>query len=562
MPKTRGISRVLLLFALLSALVLPSLLMPIEVKAATPIITAIETPSIDRTWEDVSVLYQDTYLNSSMVEDEVENILDSVPELVDVIGQSYEGRDILSIRLTNEDAPQQKAKTLVVAHHHGREKVTVNTAIYFMLWLVNGYGEDPEITEYLDTEEIYVIPTLNPDALNYIYNYSDHWLRKNLRPYDDDGDGQIDEDPYEDVNDDGYVTQYEVWTKGPGDQLNYQYAYYEGIDNDGDGEVNEDWIGHTDLNRNYDSFWSFDQGSSPDPLSQVFKGTTPFSEPETQVFRDFALQHRFGMAYSLHTGINATYFPTNSVGNWEEGALYTLIWDDYETILPPNFNYYLDYSAVANSPARPAVLSGSWDNWMYSERDCLAPITFEIFNNATSEAEELYYISEENSTHVIMTWNGIYEYFSPDEPYIEALWEELIPSFEYLLEQTPRISVNLQGSSIQNNQVHTSIIATCLSPRIETIDNIEVQLLDGTVLDWIPPVESDTSLSSEVQLEFASVVEGENATIRVGNEFAGYHRFVISFVAGIALDPLVIGGITIALVAVVIVVVYLIRRSK
>jgi len=127
--KTRGyhgISRLILLFALLSALVLPSLLLPVEVKAATPIITAIETPSIDRTWDDVSELYPNQYLNSSMVEEEVENILSTVPELVDVevIGQSYEGRDILSIRLTNEDAPQQKAKTLVVAHHHGREMVT------------------------------------------------------------------------------------------------------------------------------------------------------------------------------------------------------------------------------------------------------------------------------------------------------------------------------------------------------------------------------------------------------------------------------------------------------
>ncbi len=556
--------RALVLFTLLSALVLPVFLMPLEVEAVTPIITAIETPSIDRTWDDVSLLYPDQYLNSSMVEEEVENILSTAPDLVDVevIGQSYEGRDIISVRITNEAATQQKAKTLLVAHHHGREMVTVNHAIYFMQWLVNSYGEDDQLTEYVDTEEIYVIPTMNPDALNYIYNTSDHWLRKNLRPYDDDGDGLIDEDTYEDVNDDGYVTQYEVWTKGVGGQLTYQYSYYEGIDNDGDGQVNEDWVGHTDLNRNYDANWGSESGgSSHDSLSEVFCGTAPFSEPETQAFRDFALQHRFGMAYSLHTGINATYFVTNYAGNWIEGSLYTQMWNDYAEILPPNFNYYIDYSAKANSKARPAILSGAWDEWMYHELDCLAPITFEIFNNASSESQDLYYIHEDNSTHRIMAFNGIYEYFSPVESYIHKHWNELLPAYEYLLEQTPRITVSLQGGILQDTAVSATMQAACLSPRIETIDDIEIQLIDGTVLDSVSSIDAETSISEPVTLQFSSVEVGENITIKVGNEFTGYSHFIVTFAEGISIDPVLIAGVTIAIIAVVIILVYVIRKK-
>ncbi|MHA2424914.1 MAG: M14 family zinc carboxypeptidase, partial [Candidatus Thorarchaeota archaeon] len=414
MIRTHELRRAVVLLGLLSVLVLPVFLLPTEVSAATPVITVIETPSIERTWDNVTILYPNQYLNSSMVEEEVQNILSTAPEIVnvEVIGQSIENRDLLSIRITNEDALQQKAKTLVVAHHHGREGVTVNTAIYFMQWLVNHYGLDDQITEYIDTQEIYVIPTLNPDALNYIYNNSDYWLRKNLRPYDDDGDGLIDEDTYEDVNDDGYVTQWEVWTKGPGDTLTFDYQYYEGIDNDGDGEINEDWIGHTDLNRNYATLWGRENyGASRDPLSQVYGGTSAFSEPETQAFRDFALQHSFAMSYSLHTGINATFFVTNSANNWIEASLYSQLWEDYEDLLPAGFNDYLDLSAAENNAARPAALSGGWGDWMYAERDCLAPITFEIFRNATSESEAMYYVLEENSTHVIMEWNGIFEYF-------------------------------------------------------------------------------------------------------------------------------------------------------
>lgn len=546
---------------LLSALVLPVFLMPIEVEAVTPIFTMIETQSIDRTWDDVSLLYPDQYLNSNMVEEEIENIQAIAPDLVDVevIGQSYEGRDIISIRVTNEAATQQKAKTLLVAQHHGREMVTVNHAIYFVQWLVNSYGEDTQLTEYIDTEEIYVIPTMNPDALDYIYNTSDHWLRKNLRPYDDDGDGLIDEDSYEDVNEDGYVTQYEVWTKGPGGQLTYQYAYYEGIDNDGDGLLNEDWIGHTDINRNYDANWGSESGgSSHDPLSQVFCGTAPFSEPETQAFRDFAEQHRFGIAYSLHTGINATYFVTNYAGNWIEGSLYTQIWNDYAEILPPDFNYYIDYSAKATSKARPAILSGAWDEWMYHELDCLAPITFEIFNNASSESEDLYYIHEDNSTHRIMAFNGIFEYFSPVESYIEKLWFELVPAYQYLLEQTPRITVGLQGGTVQGTTVSATMITNCLSPRIETIDDIELQLVDGTILDSISSIDAETGTSEPITLEFASV--DENITIKVGNEFTGYTHFLVTFTEGISIDPVLIGGVIIAVIAVVIVIVYVLKK--
>ncbi len=565
MIRLHELRRAFVLLGLLSVLVLPVFLLPTEVKAAAPVITAIETPSLERTWDDVDLLYPSVYLNSSMVEDEVDNILTEVPEIVDVevIGQSYEGRDILSIRITNEEAPQQKAKTLVVAHHHGREGVTVNTAIYFMQWLVNGYGNDAEITEYIDTQEIYVIPTINPDALNYIYNTSDHWLRKNLRPYDDDGDGEIDEDPYEDVNADGYVSQFEIWTKGPGDSLNYEGEYYEGIDNDGDGQINEDWIGHTDLNRNYDTYWGLEAyGASRDPLSQVYGGTSAFSEPETQAFRDFALQHNFAMSYSLHTGINATFFVTNTGGNWIEGGLYSQMWEDYEDILPAGFNDYLDYPSTEKDLARPAALSGGWGDWMYAERGCVAPITFEIYRNASHSIPSLYYQVEENSTHVIMEWKGIFEYFSPREPYIDDLWEDLIPSFEYLLEQTPRLTVTVPSAYVLADVVTVTVTATCLSPRIGTVDTIQAQHLNGTMTDWMPAIQADSSLSSEMYLNFDSVAEGSNTTFRIGNEFSGYQRFLVSFVGDtFLLDPLLIGGISIAVVAIVIVVVYLIRRK-
>ncbi len=558
--KLLSVKNLLLTSGILISLFLPAFF-PNQVGAVMPILTEIETTSINRTWDDVALLYPNQFLNTSMVAEEVENAHSAVPQLVDVavIGQSYEKRDILSIRIINEASSRQKAKTLVVAHHHGREKVTVNQALYFIQWLVNSYGTDPQITEYIDTEEIYVIPTLNPDALDYIYNTSNHWLRKNLRPYDDDGDGLFDEDTYDDANGDGYVTQFEVWKKESNNELTFLYAYYEGVDDDNDGRINEDWVGHTDLNRNYDTNWGIEPTASLDSTSQAFAGTAPFSEPETQVFRDFAQQHRFGVAYSLHTGINATFFVTDTAGNWIEPSLYTQMWDDYRVILPEGFNDYAGYSVKRISKVWPAILSGGWDEYMYHELGCIAPVTFEVYHNATAESSELYYIYTENSTHRIMAFNGIYEYFSPDAKHIENLWLELVPAYKYLLEQTPRVSVAFHDATLQGKIISATMVTRSLSPRIKTIDAITIRLTDGTMLESTSSVDASSTTVSRVGLDIASLEQNGNLTIKVGNEFTGYLWFLVTFIEGTPISPFLI-IITISIAAIVVVIAYLLRR--
>ena len=167
-----------------------------------PVIERVVTPSVTRTWEPVSLLYDDHFHDPVEVDEEIENIQSLVPELVDleIIGQSYQGRNLTYLRITNELNTVQKAKTLVVAHHHGREQITVELALRFILHLLNNYGVDDTITEYVDTQEIFVIPTLNPDALEIVVNEGNHWLRKNLRPFDNDGDGLFSEDDLEDTS--------------------------------------------------------------------------------------------------------------------------------------------------------------------------------------------------------------------------------------------------------------------------------------------------------------------------------------------------------------------------
>ena len=222
--------------------------MAAEISDDVPQIVEVTVPSITRTWDPVSLLYDNQWHDSAEVEEEIENIHSSVPELVDVevIGQSYQGKNISSIRITNEQNTVQKAKTLVVAHHHGREQISIEMSLRFILRLLNGYGEDPVLTEYVDTQEIYVILTINPDALDVVVNEGNHWLRKNLRPYDNDGDGLFGEDTAEDTDGDGHISEFYVYLKDtPSEDPHiddFDYYYREGIDNDGDGEINEDEV--------------------------------------------------------------------------------------------------------------------------------------------------------------------------------------------------------------------------------------------------------------------------------------------------------------------------------
>jgi hypothetical protein len=526
------------------------------------VIEKATTPSVERTWTTISLIYDEQFHDPVELDEEIENINSLVPELVDVeiLGQSYQGRNLTCLRITNEMNTVQKAKTLVVAQHHGREQVTVEVSLRFILHLLNNYGVDDTITEYVDTQEIFVIPTLNPDALEIVVNEGNHWLRKNLRPYDNDGDGLVSEDDVEDVDGDGWISDFLVYEKDYPTEVpninSYDWEYWEGIDNDGDGLVNEDEVGLVDLNRNYPKFWGAGGGDLFIQETQIYCGTEPFSEPETQAFRDFALKHRFAMAYSLHTGINATYFPTNEYENWPEGPLYYSIASDFADILPDGFNDYLGY--IGSNSRFETGLSGGWKEWMYYERGTTVPITFEIYHNATVDTEEAHVIIENNSTHIIREWKGIYGYFNPVESEIDSLWEDLIPSFEYLLEMTPRLDISVTGFSggtSSGDSISLLTLTECLSPHLGSKESLLILDASNQVLDSLIAVGGGQSLTGQATFALAEDLTNDGLSIFIGNNYTGYTEFVLSSgTPGIPLDPLLLGVVGVAVVAIVLVV--------
>jgi hypothetical protein len=557
----------------LLTLLLTLTIAPLEVMASqptglVPIAEKVVTPSVTRTWGQLALLYDGQYHDPDQVDEEIENMQSLVPDLVDVevFGQSYQGRNLTCLRITNELNKVQKAKTLVVAQHHGREQITVEMALRFALHLLNNYGIDDTITEYVDSEEIYIIPTLNPDALEIVVNDGNHWLRKNLRPFDNDGDGLFSEDDVEDVNGDGAISDFLVYEKDYPTQVpdinSYDWEYWEGIDNDGDGLVNEDEVGLVDLNRNYPVFWGLNDPDLQNPITQVYCGSAPFSEPETQAFRDFALNHRFAMAYSLHSGINATYFPTDANEDWTEPVLYYGMASDYADILPDGFNDYLGY--IGSENRLESGLSGAWEGWMYYERGTTVPITLELYHNASVDLPEAHVIISNNDTHIIREWKGIYGYFAPVEAGINPLWADMTPAFEYLLEMTPRLDVSItsvSGGTDAGESLSFSTRTKCLSPRLGSKESVLILDASGTTLDSLIAVGGGQSLASQATIELPEDLNSTGTSIFIGNNYTGFTEFTLSLgTPQTPLDSLLIGIVAGVAIIAIVVVVYLVKN--
>jgi len=171
------------------------------------------------------------------------------------IGYSIEGRDILAIKISdNVEFDEMEAEVLLVGCHHAREWLSVEVPYYIAQYLVEQYDVDPEIKRMVDNSEVWIVPMLNPDGLEYsIHTF--RWWRKNRR---DNGDGSFGVDP----------------------------------------------------NRNYSYMWGFDdEGSSPNGWSQVYRGKSPLSEPETDALSMLFIQREFQAAISYHTFSEIIYYP-------------------------------------------------------------------------------------------------------------------------------------------------------------------------------------------------------------------------------------------------------------
>jgi len=343
------------------------------------------------------------------------------PDIIDVfsIGQSWGGRDIYCVRLTNESDEQPKSEVLFVGYHHAQEPISAELPLYYVVDAASNYGSNPNLTTLLDTREIYVVVALNVDGLD-LFETNDR-QRKNARPVDEDSDGPLDEDPPEDLNGNSLI---EILVNNT-DPYEPTFMEYEGTDNDTDAVNGEDWVGGVDLNRNYPVSW---ENAVSDPPSPVYRGPTPFSEPETQALRDLVLQHNFTHAISFHSGLEIIIYPWGCTADpTPDDAKFVEIAQGISDITGG-----LPYVS-------PTVMYGIWDDWMYGEADVLA-LTCEIFRNGTWMDALI-----ESGPYPNTVWVGGDRWlYNPFPSGIQTVIERWLPVFTYIVDlaRPPNLAVS------------------------------------------------------------------------------------------------------------------------
>jgi hypothetical protein len=443
------------------------------------------------------------------------NVLSSLfPDYVNLttIGQSFRGLSIWCARVTAPGDATNRRGFLVVAHHHAREPITVENALYLLDYLL-AYRTDPAVQRILENFVIYVIPSLNPDALAILSQ--NPWQRKNLRPVDDDHDGTlVDEGEVRDVNGD-FLVEY------------LGSDNYEGVDVDHDGRTGEDFAGGVDLNRNYPVAWT--QGD-PNVRSEIYRGTAPFSEPETQAMENFATLYGSALAFglSLHSGIEVFLTPWSytSVPSADEPFFARL---GAQVTAASGYDWWT---------ATKLYLSyGAWDDWLYGDYGVPAA-TLETYGNDSAYS--------------------IWDYFNPAANQVidvcQRVWHAFLAITQVLLSAppTPIVTVPL----IVPSALPTTIQVTA-EDSLSGIKQVVLRYTyDGT--SWVTMNTTHQSGTSYLAVVPASVAGGPVTVQALARDYLGHEALSVPVTYITSLVVTI--GIGVCIIAVVLVISVLVLR--
>ncbi|MFC1575295.1 M14 family zinc carboxypeptidase, partial [Gemmatimonadota bacterium] len=149
------------------------------------------------------------YYTAGETEQILRELNELYPRLTELhsIGRSLRGQELWVMEVTAETTGPASDKPALYLDGgiHSGELTGSQVALYALGQLLKGYGEDPEITGLLEKYAFYIRPKFNPDGADLAL-IQDKSLRSTVRPWDDDEDGRADEDPGEDLNGDGWIT--------------------------------------------------------------------------------------------------------------------------------------------------------------------------------------------------------------------------------------------------------------------------------------------------------------------------------------------------------------------
>jgi len=350
------------------------------------------------------------YKTLSEINTYLDGIIADHPTIVSTkvnIGYTIEGREMWAVKISdNPSIDEDEPEVMYTAAIHAREVITPEVILNFMDHVTDNYGINPEITDLVNNTEIWIVPVVNPDGYYYNEDYmpggGGNW-RKNRR---DNGGG----------------------------------------------------IYGVDLNRNYGYQWGYDDaGSSPDTDDPTYRGTGPFSEPETQNMRDFTEAHEFAITVYVHSYSNLILWP------W--GYDYLLTPDEYVFAeLGDSMTAFNGYEPTAAHGLYAA--NGVTDDWGYGEttsKNLNWAFTFEVGSSIDGfwpDPSRIPALVAENLGPLLFLTRhagDVWTYRKPEPPAIVTLPDLVNADFtvEWTHDDTLNPAISYELIEMQNPQITT-----------------------------------------------------------------------------------------------------------
>jgi carboxypeptidase T len=237
---------------------------------------------------------------------------------------TVDGNPIYWLRISdNAETDEAEKEVLYTSIHHAREPASLSQTIYYMWYMLENYGTDPEVTYLVDNTEMYFVPMINPDG----------YRRNELT------------DP-----------------NGGGMHRKNRNLVSGGSGNPG-----------VDLNRNYSYHWD-ESGTSNNPNNDTWPGVSDFSEVETQAIKWFCEDREFEFAFNAHSHGNLLLYPMG----WSQVEVAPHA--DYFAAYGDHMVIHNGYTNMKSSGLYPA--SGDSDDWMYIDdlltKDTIFAMTPEV----------------------------------------------------------------------------------------------------------------------------------------------------------------------------------------
>jgi murein tripeptide amidase MpaA len=351
----------------------------------------------------MKIINYDKYYKYDEIKEALQTFAKENPDKakLEVIGQSYEGRDVFAITITdfNTGEAENKPAMYIDANIHAGEVTGSMAALHLIETLLT--SSDPKVVKLLETRTFYILPRINPDGAE-LYLTSPYTLRSSVRPFPN---YRKDEDPAglhaEDVNKDGKILLMRLrddkrgaWKISPEDSRlmikrkpydfkgPFYHVYTEGIVKDDDGNIKEN-VEYPynpvktkyglDLNRNF---------PAGHDLHTPGSGPFPLSEPETRNQVEFIDNRRnIGGVLLYHTTGGVLFRPHSTIADKDFDKEDIELFDKIGYIGTESTGYEVEC-------CYGDIWSGVLDDWCFEKKGIFA-FTPELWDAIGRAAPEL-----------------------------------------------------------------------------------------------------------------------------------------------------------------------------